>query len=74
MKARYPIQGMVNLARGVTDLLSEELRADARAFFDAHPVESGERALAQSFERLDSALRFRERELPGLRAYLKRFG
>jgi puromycin-sensitive aminopeptidase len=73
MRSRYPVHGVVNLARGVADLLSEELRADARAFFDAHPVESGERALAQSFERLDATLRFRDRELPGLREYLKRF-
>lgn len=70
LKERLPVQVLVGVTRGVANLLSEDLAEDARRFYAEHPVEEGRRALVQSFERLDSTLRFRRRELDGLIQYL----
>jgi aminopeptidase N/puromycin-sensitive aminopeptidase len=47
-----------------------EARRDVAAFFEAHPVPTGERAIRQALERFDLAASFRRRAGPELEAWL----
>ena len=67
---RIPQNSVVRMLEGLVGLLSREQAADVRAFFDGHPVRSGEQTLRQIFERLDVNVAFTEREGAGIPAAL----
>ena len=60
--ASYPENGVVRMVSSVSALDNEALAKDVAAFFAAHPVKSGEMAVAQALEQLDINVRLRKRE------------
>lgn len=62
MVDRYPENGVVRMVSAVSSLDKPELANDVRSFFAAHPVKSGEMAVAQALEQLDINVKLRERE------------
>ena len=59
---RLPQNSIVRALEGLTALCTPGQAAAIHAFFDEHPVRSGQRTLAQILERLDVNVAFAERE------------
>jgi puromycin-sensitive aminopeptidase len=66
VSARFPDNSIPRMLEGITGITDPALARRIHAFLDAHPVPQGERPLAQSRERLDINVRFRERIAPTL--------
>jgi hypothetical protein len=59
---RVPQNSIVRALEGLTALCTPEQAAQIHAFFDEHPIRSGQRTLEQILERLDVNVAFAERE------------
>ncbi|HET6811532.1 MAG TPA: M1 family metallopeptidase [Acidimicrobiales bacterium] len=59
---RLPQNSIVRSLEGLTTLCTSEQAAEIHAFFDAHPIRSGQRTLDQILERLDVNVAFANRE------------
>jgi puromycin-sensitive aminopeptidase len=67
---RFPDNSIPRMLEGITGITDPALARRIHAFLDAHPVPQGEKPLAQSRERLDINVRFRERFAPSLASEL----
>ena len=59
---RLPQNSIVRMLEGLSALCTGDLAPDIHAFFDGHPVRSGQQTLAQILERLDVNVAFAGRE------------
>ncbi len=66
-----PVELANRLIDATPSLLTPAHRRDVAAFFRAHPVASGERALRQALERFDWYKSFRRTAVPPLRERLE---
>jgi puromycin-sensitive aminopeptidase len=70
MDRLYPKHGLRRMCEGITALVSRDLEADVRRFFDERKIDLGGKTLAQYLEQLRIAVSLREREGGNLVAYL----
>jgi puromycin-sensitive aminopeptidase len=70
MDRLYPKHGLRRMCEGITALVSRDLEADVRRFFDERKIDLGGKTLAQYLEQLRIAVSLREREGGNLAAYL----
>ncbi|HWP23988.1 MAG TPA: ERAP1-like C-terminal domain-containing protein, partial [Candidatus Binatia bacterium] len=61
MTGLYPDNSIPRMCEGIVGLVSRELEADARRFFEQHPVRQGAKQIEQHLERLAIAVACRER-------------
>ncbi len=66
---RFPSSLVIRMADGVRYLSTPELAADARAFFEAHPIPQSAKGLQQVLERQSVAVALRRRATPDLEAF-----
>jgi aminopeptidase N/puromycin-sensitive aminopeptidase len=62
--------GDLNLARSLSAFCSSDARDDIKRFFSSHPLPTGERALQQTFERIENCAAMRQRQQPSLNEWL----
>jgi len=67
---RFPDNSIPRMLEGLAAQADADLAARARAFLDVHPVRQGEKAIAQTLERMDVNAAFCAREAAGLPALL----
>jgi puromycin-sensitive aminopeptidase len=67
---RLPPQLVTRVIEALPELQSARHRREVAAFFRAHPVETGRRAVQQALERFDLNAAFRARSLPAFRRWL----
>jgi aminopeptidase N len=60
----------INLVSSLSSFCSTEARDDIRAFFASHPLPTANRALQQTFERIDNCVATRERQQAALGRWL----
>jgi puromycin-sensitive aminopeptidase len=68
---RFPSNLVVRMIEGVQWLLDAPTAADVETFLASHPFAQGERTIRQHVERLRVHVAAREREAPGLSAYVR---
>jgi puromycin-sensitive aminopeptidase len=70
LRRRMPPMLITRVIDATPSLKTPAYRRDVAAFFRAHPVATGERAVRQALERFDRNTELRRRAAPGLRAWL----
>jgi puromycin-sensitive aminopeptidase len=66
LRTRFPSKLIPRMLEGITALMDPDVAAEVHRFLDAHPVPGGEMLIAQTRERLDVNVTFRQREEPNL--------
>ena len=60
----------INLVSSLSSFCSTEARDDIRAFFASHPLPTANRALQQTFERIDNCVATRQKQQAALGRWL----
>ncbi len=69
--SKYPDNSISRMIEGVTSLVCPELQKDVLKFIKEHPVKQGGKTIDQHLERLDVAVKFKERESKNFAEALK---
>lgn len=68
---KYPDNSIARMLEGITALVCPEMEKDVLAFIKAHPVKQGGKTIDQHIERLNVAVKFKQREGKNLQKALK---